>query len=76
MANTEWLPNVQLRHFNPTCAVYIDDCEEWWLSICRSSVAEHWLHGFDSHQPLAFSLSSIFASKYLNSYYFNMRQEF
>ena len=21
---------------------YIEDCEGWWLSGCRSSVAEHW----------------------------------
>ena len=25
--------------------IYIqEDCEGWWLSGCRSSVAEHWLH--------------------------------
>ena len=29
---------------SPTCAVHIEDCEGWWLSGCRSSVAEHWLH--------------------------------
>ena len=22
--------------------VHIEDCEGWWLSGCRSSVAEHW----------------------------------
>ena len=38
----EWLPGVRLRHFSPTCAVHIEDCEGWWLSGCRSSVAEHW----------------------------------
>ena len=27
-----------------TCAVHIEDCGGWWLSGCRSSVAEHWLH--------------------------------
>ena len=41
---TEWLLGVQLRHFSTTCAVHIEDCEGWWLSGCRSSVAEHWLH--------------------------------
>ena len=24
------------------CAVYIEDCEGWWLSGCHDSVAEHW----------------------------------
>ena len=43
-AHAEWLPGVQLRHFSPTCAVHIEDCGGWWLSGCRSSVAEHWLH--------------------------------
>ena len=28
--------------FSTTCAVYIEDCEGWWLSGCRGSVAEHW----------------------------------
>ena len=42
--HTEWLPGVRLRHFSPTCAVRIEDCEGWWLSSCRSSVAEHWLN--------------------------------
>ena len=42
--HAEWLPGVQLRHFSPTCAVHIEDCGGWWLSGCRSSVAEHWLH--------------------------------
>ena len=40
-AHTEWLPGVQLRHCNPTCAVHIEECEGWWLSGCCSSVAEH-----------------------------------
>ena len=35
---------LQLRHFSPTCAVHIEDCGGWWLSGCRSSVAEHWPH--------------------------------
>ena len=29
--------------FCTTCAVHIEDCEGWWLSGCRGSVAEHWL---------------------------------
>ena len=39
--------------------------EGWWLSGCRSSVAEHWLHkpGVDSRRLPAFSLPCIFASK-------------
>ena len=41
-AHTEWLSGVRLRHFSTTYAVYIEDCEGWWLSGCRSSVAEHW----------------------------------
>ena len=28
--------------FRTTCAVYIEDCEGWWLSGCCGSVAEHW----------------------------------
>ena len=32
-AHTEWLPGVQLRHFSPICAVHIEDCEGWWLTI-------------------------------------------
>ena len=35
------LLDVRLRHFSPTCAVHIEDCGGWWLSSCRSSVAEH-----------------------------------
>ena len=41
-AHTEWLSGVRLRHFSTTCAVYIEDCEGWWLSGCRGSVEEHW----------------------------------
>ena len=44
MAYTEWLPGVWLRHFSTTCAVHIENCGGLWLSGCRSSVAEHWLH--------------------------------
>ena len=25
-------------------AVYIEDCEGWWLYSCRSSVVERWFH--------------------------------
>ena len=28
---------VRLRHFSTSYAVYIEDCEGWWLSGCRSS---------------------------------------
>ena len=28
--------------FTITCAVHVEDCEGWWLSGDRSSVAEHW----------------------------------
>ena len=24
------------------CAVHIEDCQGWWLSDCRGSMAEHW----------------------------------
>ena len=44
LSHAEWLPGVRLRHFSTTCAVYIEDCEGWWLSGGRSSVVEHWLH--------------------------------
>ena len=45
MAHTEWLPGVRLRHSVPPVQyIYIEDCEGWWLSACRGSVAEHWLH--------------------------------
>ena len=26
------------------CSIYIQNCEAWWLSSCRKSVAEHWLY--------------------------------
>ena len=48
-----------------TCAVYIENCEGWWLSDCRASVAEHWwLKPEVSWVPFlaAAGLSSIFAS--------------
>ena len=53
--------------------IHIEDCEGWWLSGCHGSVAEHWwlkpgVSWFNSQQLLAFSLSSIFASKRLNSF--------
>ena len=52
------------------CAVHINDCEGWWLSSCRSSVAEHWLHkpgvlGSIHGGCRPFSLSSTFAWKHL-----------
>ena len=28
--------------FSTTCTVPIENCENWWLSSCHSSVAEHW----------------------------------
>ena len=28
--------------FSTTCAVHIEDCKDWWLSGCHSSVAERW----------------------------------
>ena len=28
--------------FSTICAVYKEDCEGWWSSGCRGSVAEHW----------------------------------
>ena len=28
--------------FSTICAVHIEECGGWWLSGCRSSVAEHW----------------------------------
>ena len=70
-AHTEWLPRVRLRHFSTSCAVYIEDCEGWWLSSCFSSVAEHWLHkpgilGLIPSDCQPFHFSSIFASKTSN----------
>ena len=56
-----------MRDFSPTCTVHVKDCEGWWLSGCRSSMAEHCTAAqarcprFDSWRLLAFSLSSIFA---------------
>ena len=38
------MPSVQLSHFSMAGAVYIEDCEGWWLSSCRSSVVERWFH--------------------------------
>ena len=39
-AHTEWLQGVKQRHFSTTCAVYKENCGSWWLSGCRSSVAD------------------------------------
>ena len=36
-----WMLRTPVTHWNK---VHIEDCEGWWLSGCRSSVAEHWLH--------------------------------
>ena len=33
---------VATEAFSTICAVHIEDCEGWWLSGCRGSVAEHW----------------------------------
>ena len=57
--------------FSTTCAVNIENCEDWWLSSCCSSMAEHWLHkpGVLVSIPSGcqpFSISSIFTSKHLN----------
>ena len=46
--------------FSTICAVHVEDCEGWWLSICCGSVAEHWwikacrCPGFDSRRLPAF----------------------
>ena len=61
------LPGCVTEAFSTTCAVHIEDCEGWWLSGCRSSVAEHWRHkpgvlGSTHGGCRPFSLSSIFAS--------------
>ena len=40
--HTEWLPGVWLRASPVRCN--IGDCEGWWLSSCRRSVVEYWLH--------------------------------
>ena len=31
-----------LPHTGNKCAVDIENCEGWWSSSCRGSVAEHW----------------------------------
>ena len=41
-AHTERLPGVQLRHSVPPVQYVQRDCEGWWLSGCRDSMAEHW----------------------------------
>ena len=58
-AHTEWLLDAWL---SPTCAVHVEDCEGWWLFVCHSSVAEHWLHKPGVPEPTAIYLTSIFAS--------------
>ena len=40
----QYVTGVRLGHVSTTCAVYIQNCEAWWLSSCRKSVAEHWLY--------------------------------
>ena len=55
------------RHFSTTCAVQIEDCEGWWLSVCHSSVAEHW-HGVlnsipGEYQSFQFPLFHFITSK-------------
>ena len=77
MVHTEWLPSVRLRHFSPTCAVlHIEDCGGWWLSSCRSSVSEHWLHklGVLDSIPGGYQFP-LFHLKTSNSLYSNVRQE-
>ena len=79
MAHTEWLPGVRLRHFSTICIVYIEDCEGWRFSGCRSSVTEPWLHKPDvPFQVIAGLLtffyfrlkntSSLFIPKWVKSY--------
>ena len=45
----------------------IENCEGWWLSVCHSSVAEHW-HGVlglipGDYQPFHFLLFRFITSK-------------
>ena len=41
--NTYWeAAGYVTEAFSATCAVHIEDCEDWWLSSCCGSVAEHW----------------------------------
>ena len=51
-----------------------EDCEDWWLSSCCSSVAEHWLHKPDVLDsipgnccPFHFPLISLHYSKTSNN---------
>ena len=45
MARTEWLAaRCATEAFSTTYAVHMEDCEGWWLSGCRGSVTEHWMH--------------------------------
>ena len=58
----------------------VEDCEGWWLSACRGSVAEHWrlkpevswIRLPATAGPIT---SSIFASKHLNSFTSSVRQD-
>ena len=79
-AHTEWLPGVRLRHFSTVCAVYRDS-EGWWLSSCRSSVTEHWLHkpgvmGLIPGGCRPFHFPLFLPQEHLISLYSNVRQEF
>ena len=62
--------------------IAIEDCEDWWLSGCCSSVAEHWrlkpvlCLRFNSWRLQTFSRSSILTSKHLNSLHCNKKQAF
>ena len=55
--------------------VYIEDCGGWWLSGCRSSVAEHWrlkpgVLGSTPGGCWPFSLSSISPHNILKFFYY------
>ena len=59
LSHAEWLPGVRLRHFSTTCAVYIEGCEDWWLSGWLSGrvlAAQARCPGFNSRRLPAFSL--------------------
>ena len=67
----QWLPGVQLRYFSIICAVHIEDCESRGGGCPVVAVADHCVHkpGVLGSLPndSAFSLSSIFTWKHLNS---------
>ena len=58
---------LEIKEFNEVkieeSAVHIQDCEGWWLSGCRGSVAQHWWLKPEVPRVRlpAFSLSSISA---------------